>query len=266
MTDRYSFSLTTFSPSGKLVQIEHALSAVNQGVTSIGVKARNGIVIATEKKAPSPLQDVSATEKVVPICKTMGLVYSGMGPDARVLVSKARKSAEKYRCVYRETPPTLVLVKEIANVMQEFTQSGGVRPFGVSLLVCGHDSTHGLGLYQVDPSGTFFPWNATAIGKNHINARTFLERRYNEALELEDAVHIAILTLKESYEGQMTAGSIEIGVVTEQGTQTQDEMMDVETEGGQPAYPSDQSMDQPEPKISFRKLSEAEVADYLELA
>ena len=153
MTDRYSFSLTTFSPSGKLVQIEYALNAVAKGVTSIGVKgmpvpevppvrgcvkdlsnfdivwkcccsARNGIVIATEKKAPSPLQDVSTTQKVVQISENIGLVYSGMGPDARVLISKARKSAEQYRRVYREPPPTLVLVKEIASVMQEFTQSG----------------------------------------------------------------------------------------------------------------------------------------------
>lgn len=88
MADRYSFSLTTFSPSGKLVQIEHALTAVAQGITAIGIKAANGVVIATEKKHSSVLVDDSSIEKVVMVSQNIGLVYAGMGPDARVLVDK----------------------------------------------------------------------------------------------------------------------------------------------------------------------------------
>ncbi|KAI0241798.1 Protein phosphatase PP2A regulatory subunit B [Massospora cicadina] len=84
--------------------------------------------------------------------------------------------------------------------MQEFTQKGGVRPFGVSLLMAGYDTT-GPSLYQVDPSGAYFPWKATAIGKNMINAKTFLEKRFDGEMEIEDAVHTAILTLKEGFEG-----------------------------------------------------------------
>lgn len=86
--------------------------------------ATNGIVIATEKKTPSFLVDDSTVEKVAVICPNIGMVYSGMGPDARVLVDKARKSAQEYKRVYHEDPPTAMLVKEVANVMQEFTQSG----------------------------------------------------------------------------------------------------------------------------------------------
>ncbi|KAI8998130.1 nucleophile aminohydrolase [Gaertneriomyces semiglobifer] len=211
MADRYSFSLTTFSPSGKLVQIEYALNAVSQGVTSIGIKATNGIVIATEKKTPTFLVDDSTVEKIAVICNNIGMVYSGMGPDARVLVDKARKSAQEYKRTYHEDPPTAMLVKEVASVMQEYTQSGGVRPFGVSLLIAGFDET-GPSLYQVDPSGSYWAWKASAIGKNMINARTFLEKRYNETMEIEDAVHTAILTLKEGFEGEMTESSLEIGV------------------------------------------------------
>ncbi|KAL1930326.1 hypothetical protein VTP01DRAFT_10488 [Rhizomucor pusillus] len=213
MADRYSFSLTTFSPSGKLVQIEYALNAVSQGVTSVGIKATNGVVIATEKKSASSLVDDSTLEKVAMICSTVGMVYSGMGPDFRVLVSKARKAAQQYKRVYMEEPPTRILVQEIASVMQEYTQSGGVRPFGVSLLVIGYDDVTGPSLYQVDPTGSYFAWKASAIGKNMINAKTFLEKRYNEEMELEDAVHTAILTLKEGFEGQMTENSLEIGII-----------------------------------------------------
>ena len=110
------------------------------------------------------------------ISQNIGMVYSGMGPDARVLLDKARKSAQEYKRVYMEEPPTMMLVKEVASVMQEYTQSGGVRPFGVSLLIAGCDST-GQFLYQVDPSGSYWAWKASAIGKNMVNAKSFLEKR-----------------------------------------------------------------------------------------
>ena len=164
------------------------------------------------------------------------MVYSGMGPDYRILVDKARKvSHTGYKRIYNEYPPTRILVQDVARVMQEATQSGGVRPYGVSLLIAGWDDgiepesnvqstdvdpekerpsgkTGGIlkggpSLYQVDPSGSYFPWKATAIGKS----ATFLEKRYTEGLELEDAVHIALLTLKETIEGEMNGETVEIG-------------------------------------------------------
>jgi len=182
------------------------------------------------------------------------MVYSGMGPDYRVLVDKARKvSHTGYKRIYNEYPPTRILVQDVARVMQEATQSGGVRPYGVSLLIAGYDEgvepelegavgkgagvgagedemavdsseqqkkksgkTGGIlkggpSLYQVDPSGSYFPWKATAIGKSATSAKTFLEKRYTENLELEDAVHIALLTLKETIEGEMNGDTVEIG-------------------------------------------------------
>lgn len=211
---QYSFSLTTFSPSGKLVQIEHALAAVNSGATSLGIKASNGVVVATEKKFPSTLMDKKSLSKTAALTENSGSVYSGMGPDYRVLVRKSRKIAQSYYQLYKETMPVSQLVREVAAVMQEFTQSGGVRPFGVSLLVAGYDS-HGPQLYQVDPSGSYFAWKASAIGKNMVNAKTFLEKRYSEEMELEDAVHTAILTLKEGFEGQIDGDNIEIAIVGE---------------------------------------------------
>lgn len=167
------------------------------------------------------------------------MVYSGMGPDYRVLVDRARKvSHSGYKRIYNEYPPTRILVQDVARVMQEATQSAGVRPYGVSLLVAGWDEgiepeeesktteeseekkvnrkTGGIHkggpmLYQVDPSGSYYPWKATAIGKSATKAKTFLEKRYSEELELEDAIHIALLTLKDNIEGEMNGDSIEIG-------------------------------------------------------
>lgn len=208
----YSFSLTTFSPSGKLVQIEYALQAVAKCPTSLGIRARNGLVVATEKKLPS-LMDETSMERVSNITSTIGMVYSGMGPDARVLLRKARKRAQVYQRFYKEPITVLGLVKEVAAVMQDYTQSGGVRPFGVSLLVAGIEEDGTPQLYQVDPLGSYFGWKASAIGKNMTNARTFLEKRFNEDIELEDAIHTALLTLKEGFDGEMNEKNIEVGVI-----------------------------------------------------
>jgi len=209
---RYSFSLTTFSPSGKLVQIEYALNAVASGATALGIKAKDGVVVATEKKLPT-LMDETSIQKISLLTDNIGVVYAGMGPDSRVLIRKGRKIAQTYFRTYHTAIPVNQLVRELAAIMQEFTQSGGVRPFGVSLLLAGIDEFAGPQLYQVDPSGSYFAWKASALGKGMVNARTFLEKRYNDDVGLEDAIHTAILTLKEGFEGEMTEHNIELGVV-----------------------------------------------------
>lgn len=117
-----SFSLTTFSPSGKLVQIEYALKAVAAGATSLGICSSDGVVIATEKKLPSILVDESTVQKICLITPNIGVVYSGMGPDYRVLIRKARKTAQAYHSLYKEHIPVAQLVREVATVMQEFTR------------------------------------------------------------------------------------------------------------------------------------------------
>mmetsp|Transcript_59926 Transcript_59926/g.117832 ORF Transcript_59926/g.117832 Transcript_59926/m.117832 type:complete len:234 (-) Transcript_59926:79-780(-) len=209
-----NFSLTTFNKTGKLMQIEHALTRVQQGKMALGIKAKNGVVIATDRKVSSVLVDSDEYQKIQNVTPTTGFVYAGMGPDFRVVVTNARKAAQKYYLTYREVQPVEQVVRESALLMQEYTQSGGVRPFGVSCLVAGYDDD-GPQLFQVDPSGSSFGWKATAIGKNYVNAKNFLERRYNDDMELDDAVHIALLTLRESYEGEMTEENIEVAVVGE---------------------------------------------------
>jgi len=207
----YGFSLTTFSPSGKLVQIEYALARVASGATSLAVKAKNGVILATEKKLPS-LMDQNSIQKINLITDNIALVYSGMGPDCRVLLRKGRKKAQAYYRTYKDHISVAQIVKELASIMQEYTQSGGVRPFGVSLLIAGWDD-QGPQLYQVDPSGSYFAWKACAIGKNFTSAKTFLEKRYSEDIEIEDAIHTAILTLKEGFEGEMNETNTEIGII-----------------------------------------------------
>lgn len=228
-------ALPPFSPPSPALlfpqQIEYALNAVNAGATALGIRAVDGVVLATEKKVRSPLVDPATLQKLAPITDSIGLAYAGMGPDARVLARRARKSAQAYYRTYAEAVPVAQLCRETAAVMQEFTQRGGVRPFGVSLLMAGWDAGGGPQLYQIDPSGSYFAWKASAIGKNMANAKTFLEKRYSEDMEVEDAIHTALLTLKDGFEGELTGEAVEVAVVGKDR--------------------------------SFRVLTPAEVADYL---
>lgn len=191
------------------------MAAVSNGVIALGIKANDGVVLGTVRKQESILTLPHTIEKISQLTPDACICYAGLGPDFRVLVDKARKAAHaNYKHVYGVYPPTKVLVQEIARVMQEATQSGGVRPFGVSVLVAGWDDVSGPTLYQVDPFGAFYPWKATAIGKGAASAKTFLEKRYGESgMELDDAVHTALITLKESFEGEMTPETVEIAII-----------------------------------------------------
>lgn len=215
----------------------------------------------TEKKSQSSLVEQDTIDKVSCVTPSIGMVYSGIGPDFRVLVDKARKLAHSnYKLIYHEYPPTRILVQDLAKVMQDATQSGyrkqfflkkynicsGIRPFGVSILVAGWDEHNGPSLYQIDPSGTYFPWKATAIGKSATSAKTFLEKRYNDHLELEDAIHIALLTLKEGFEGELSEDTIEIGAV-----------------GPSVTYSLEADDTDKPPCPQFRKLTKIEILDYL---
>eukprot|EP01061_Rhynchopus_euleeides_P032031 TRINITY_DN5309_c0_g1_i1.p2 TRINITY_DN5309_c0_g1~~TRINITY_DN5309_c0_g1_i1.p2 ORF type:complete len:234 (+),score=105.58 TRINITY_DN5309_c0_g1_i1:146-847(+) len=207
----YAFSLTTFSPQGKLIQIDYAMQAVNQGKTALGINAKNGLCLATEKPL-RPLQEAESVQKIQQLDEHVGVVYAGMFADAKLLYTRARKFCQSYRVTYKMPMPVEQLARKLAEIMQEYTQTTGVRPFGCSLLLAGTDYL-GTHLYQIDPSGLYIAWKAAAIGKGKNNAKSYLEKRFSDDMEVEDATHTAIMTLKEGFDGRMGADNIEIAKV-----------------------------------------------------
>lgn len=106
-----------------------------------------------------------------------------------------------------------MLSKAVADLFQEYTQSGGVRPFGIGMIVAGFDESLGAQIYQVEASGTFYCWKATALGRGATEAKQFLEKTYTDDLDIGDATHLAIKALKNSFDGEMTARNIEVGII-----------------------------------------------------
>lgn len=212
-----NFSLTTFSNDGSLDQVNHAITAANNGETTLGLKTKDGVIIACEKNLNSILIDSTSFTKIANISKFTGVSYSGLTPDYKVLLKKARKEFQTYKLQFNDDKmPVHSLSREVANVMQEYTQSGGVRPFGVCLFMAGYDRD-GYHLFQIDPSGAYYELKAGAIGKNRSRAIQNLERRYKDGLSIDDGLSIIISTLREGYDGEVNETNIEIAILKNTG-------------------------------------------------
>lgn len=203
------FSLTTFNSKGSLQQLEYALQAVKNGQNAIGICYADGVVLITEKILKSSMVDHESIEKIQMIAPHIGATFAGLFGDYRVLMQYARKHSMSHKLSYEE--PILVgnMTRHMAGLFQEFTLAGGVRPFGVSILLAGVDHL-GCKLFQLDPSGVYHEWKAVAVGKHAEQIKKVLERRYKPDIDLDEAIHIGLNALKEKFEGVMSSKNIEI--------------------------------------------------------
>lgn len=179
MARRYDSSTTTFSPEGRLHQVEYAIEAINNASTCVGILAKDGIVMACEKRVTSCLLAPSKTsEKIYKLCDHVACTVAGLTADANILIDQARLRAGRFRYQYIENIPVEQLVEHVCNYKQAYTQYGGLRPFGVSFLFAGYDSHFGFQLYQSDPSGNYSGWKATVIGANNQAGKSLLKKEY----------------------------------------------------------------------------------------
>jgi 20S proteasome subunit alpha 3 len=193
------YSCSTFSPDGRLFQVEYAMEAIGHAGAAVGVLSTEGVVLAAEKKTSSKLLDTSKrSEKMYVIDDHVACAVAGITADANILVNQARLSAQRYTYAYQEPIPVEYLLQLICDTKQTYTQLGGLRPFGVSFLFAGWDSQHGFQLYQSDPSGNYGGWKATAIGANSSAASTILKSDYKDDLSLDGALALAIKVLTKT--------------------------------------------------------------------
>ena len=158
----YDRAITVFSPDGRLYQVEYAIETVRRGSLAVGIKTKEGVVLAVDEK-PRKLQTSGVTQKIFQVDDHLGVAAAGYIPDARIQVDQARVVAQSNRLIYDESVDVEVLAKKISDLSQQFTQYAGVRPFGVSLIISGVDRS-GPQLFLTDPSGNYVGYNAVAIG------------------------------------------------------------------------------------------------------
>jgi proteasome alpha subunit len=196
-SDRRSYDRGTsiFSPDGRLYQVEYAREAVRKGSATVAVTTDESVVFASDTSTRSPLLERDSVEKIHDVDGHLGIASAGHVADARRLVDEARRFAQTQRLRYGEAPGVETAAKAIADVVQESTQTGGMRPFGVALLVGGVVDS-GPRLYETDPSGTPSAWRATAIGSGSVEIRDYLETEYTDGLGTGDGVALALDALR----------------------------------------------------------------------
>ena len=185
----YDRAITVFSPDGRLYQVEYAIETVRRGTIAVGVKCKEGIVIAVEEK-PRKLQISDVAQKIFQIDDHIGVAAAGYIPDARSQVDNARFFSQSNKMIYDEPVEVETIAKHLADQSQQYTQYAGVRPFGVALILGGvvNDNPQ---LYLTDPSGTYISYDAIAIGSGSDQVTDFLEKTYKEDLSLDDAAALA---------------------------------------------------------------------------
>ncbi|GAN09237.1 conserved hypothetical protein [Mucor ambiguus] len=215
MARRYDSRTTIFSPEGRLYQVEYAMEAISHAGIALGILAKDGVVIAAEKKVTSKLlEKSSSSEKIYKVNDNIICGVAGMEADANILINWTRASAQRYLFAYNEEIPVEQLVQNLCDLKQGYTQYGGLRPFGVSFIFAGYDEHHGFQLYHSDPSGNYGGWKATCIGANNASAQSILKQDHKEEMTLDEAKALAIKVLSKTMDSTtLTSEKLEFATI-----------------------------------------------------
>lgn len=202
MSSRYDSRTTTFSPEGRLFQVEYAVEGIQQAGTVIGICTKDGVALVTMKSAQHALFDDEhvqlkniAGEKAFRIANHMGCCLAGVTSDAYALLDFARLVAHRHEYTFQEPIAVEDLCRAICDEKQMVTQYGGVRPYGVSFMIAGWDRYFGFQLFGTEPSGDYNAWSAFAIGRNDQLAQSLLKKEWKEDLTLEEAQVLGLRVL-----------------------------------------------------------------------
>lgn len=221
MARRYDTRTTTFSPEGRLYQVEYAMEAISHAGTCLGVLAKDGVVLAAENRTVHKLLDDTVfNEKIYKLYDDMACSVAGITSDANVLINLLRSHAQRYKFQYKEEIPCEQLVQYVCNYKQAYTQTGGKRPYGVSILYMGWDPRFNYQLYQSDPSGNYSGWKATCIGNNSQTAISMLKQDYKEDMSLNDALKLCMKVLSKTLDVKLSAEKIEVATLIRKDEQT----------------------------------------------
>ncbi|ELY42451.1 archaeal proteasome endopeptidase complex subunit alpha [Natronorubrum sulfidifaciens] len=207
----YDRGITIFSPDGRLYQVEYAREAVKRGTASIGVRTPDGVVLAVDKRVPSELLEDSSVEKIHKADNHIGIASAGHVADARQLIDFARRQTQVNQLRYGEPIGVETLTKEVTDHIQQYTQVGGARPFGVALIVGGVENGEPR-LFETDPSGTPYEWKALAVGADRGELQEYLEENYDEESDLDGGIALALDALASVNDGSLLPS--EVGLAT----------------------------------------------------
>jgi proteasome alpha subunit len=208
----YDRTATMFSPEGHLLQVEYAEKTVRLGSSSIGIVCSDGVLILADKRIDDKLIVGKSANKIYEIDSHMICSVAGIISDARVLIEKAQLISQQHRVTYDSPIEPELVVKEISNIKQQFSQYGGARPFGVSIMIAGVNNGKPE-LYTSDVTGNYLGYKANAIGENDEKIKEKLREKYSSDLTIKKAVKLALDIFKEIQGAKFSINKFELAYI-----------------------------------------------------
>ena len=212
----YDRSATMFSPEGTIIQVEYAEKATKWGSSSIGMVCSDGVLIVADKRIDDKLIVPKSANKIYEIDSHVIASAAGVVSDARVLVERAQVLSQQHRVTYDSAIEPELVIKEIANIKQQFTQYGGARPFGVFFMLAGMNGKKPE-LYVSNVSGNYFSYFANAIGENDDKVKEKLRDKYKNDLTIKKGVKVALEIFKEVQGAKFNNEKLEAVYITNDG-------------------------------------------------
>jgi proteasome alpha subunit len=209
----YDRAITMFSPDGRLLQVEYAKKTVRQGSTAIGMVCADGVLLVADKRIVDKLVIPESVEKIFQIDDHIAATASGILSDARVLIERAQVKAQQHKVTYDTPIDTVAVVKDICALKQICTQSGGLRPFGVSVILAGIDND-GPKLFETDPTGIYFQFRATVIGEGETEIEEILDKEYSEKMSIEEGLKLSIDALNRILDKNFNIDRVDAAYIT----------------------------------------------------
>jgi len=207
----YDRTAMMFAPDGHILQVEYAEKTVRLGSASIGIVCKDGVVIISVKRNDDKLVVGESANKILEIDEHIMATAAGITSDARVLIDRARTVAQQHRVTYDSEATTEAIVKDVADVKQQFTQYGGGRPFGVALMIGGFNGEPVL--YTTDVTGNYLKYTANAIGENDDKIKAKLREKVREGIDCNDGVKIALEIFKDIQGEDFNVNNFDVGII-----------------------------------------------------
>ena len=210
----YDRSITMFSPDGRLLQVEYAKKTVKQGSTAIGLACKDGVVLVADKRVTSKLLVAEAIEKMFKIDDHIAVTAAGIISDARVLVDRAQLKAQQHSVTYDSKIDVLSIVKDMCDLKQICTQSAGLRPFGVSLLVAGVEEDGIIKLFLTEPYGLYFQYSAAVIGEGESEIEPVLQKKYKPNMSVDEGIKFGLGLMKDFLKAEFNFERVDVVYVS----------------------------------------------------
>ena len=213
----YDRAATMFSPDGHLLQVEYAEKTVKLGSSSIGLVCKDGIVVIADRRIRDNLIAPESANKVYEIDEHIVATAAGILSDARILVDKAQVLAQQNRVTYNSPIEPISIIKMVADNMQFSTQYGGLRPFGVAVMLGGVNKGKAH-LYTTDVTGNFLAYRSNAIGENDEKIKEILRKDFRDEMTIEEGIRFIMKIFKEILEKNFDVKRFDVGIVSMKDT------------------------------------------------